>query len=74
MKRRKSAHDSQIVSGKENPKLSNGWPSYSQATGTIHRLKLYARAVIESEALPTIILPWVAYISKLKVYKPGFSA
>ena len=27
-------HDSQIVRAKENLKLSHGWPSYNQASGT----------------------------------------
>ena len=30
----KRVYDSQIVRAKENLKLSHGWPSYSQASGT----------------------------------------
>ena len=46
----KRAHDSQIVRAKENLQLSRSGPSLGQASGTTHRLKLYFRAVIESEA------------------------
>ena len=47
----KRAHDSQIVRAKENLKLRHGGPSFSQASGTNPTIKrLYARAVIESEA------------------------
>ena len=45
---KKRAHDSQIVRAKEN--LIQGGPSYKKAPGTNPPIKLYARAVIQSEA------------------------
>ena len=46
----KIAHDSQIVRAKENLKLSHDGPSSGKHQAPTHRLKLYARAAIESEA------------------------
>ena len=43
---KKRAHDSQIVRAIENLNLSQA---------PTHRLKLYIRAVIESEAWPTVV-------------------
>ena len=50
---KKRVHDLQIVKVKENLKLSDGGPSQGQAL--TNRLKLYTRAVIESEAWPTVV-------------------
>ena len=47
---KKRAHDSQIVRAKENLKLSHGGPATDKHQAPTHRLKLYVRAVIESEA------------------------
>ena len=46
----KMAHDSQIVRAKENLKLSHVGPATDKHQAQTHRLKLYVRAVIESEA------------------------
>ena len=48
------AHDSQIVRAKENLKLSHGGLATDKHQAPTHRLKLYVRAVIESEARPTV--------------------
>ena len=48
-KTKKKAHDSQIVRAKENLKLSHGGPATDKRQAPTHRLKLYARTVIESE-------------------------
>ena len=49
---KKRAHDSQIVRAKENLKLSHVTvgPANDKHQAPTHRLKLYVRAVIESEA------------------------
>ena len=47
---KKRDHDSQIVRAKENLKLSHCGSSYDKHQAPTHRLKLYIRAVIESEA------------------------
>ena len=47
---KKRAHDSQIVRAKENLKLSTVGPATDKHQAPTHRLKLYVRAVIESEA------------------------
>ena len=47
---KKRAHDSQIVRAKENLKLSTVGPATDKHQAPAHRLKLYVRAVIESEA------------------------
>ena len=49
------AHDPQIVRAKENLKLSHGGPSQGQALAPTNGFKLYVRAVIESEAWPTVM-------------------
>ena len=55
----KNAHNSYIVRGKEKLKLSHGGPCHSQASGTNPPIKLYVRAVIESEAWPNVLqLKW----------------
>ena len=51
---KKSAHDLQIVRPKANLKLSHGVPATDKHQAPNHRLKLYVRAVIESEALSTV--------------------
>ena len=43
------AHDSQIVRAKENLKLSYGGPAKDKHQATTNGLKLYVRAIIESE-------------------------
>ena len=52
---KKRAHDSQIVGAKENLKLSHMDPATDKHQAPTHRLKLYVRAVIESEAWPTVV-------------------
>ena len=52
---KEKAHGSQIVKPKENLKLSYGGPSQQQASAPNNGLKLYAMAVIESEAWPTVV-------------------
>ena len=47
---KKRAHDSQKVRAKENLKLSYSRPSQRHISGTNLQIKLYIRAVIESEA------------------------
>ena len=47
---KKRAHESQIVRAKENLKLSHKGPATDKHQAPTHRLKLYVRAVIESEA------------------------
>ena len=47
------ARDSQIVRAKENLKLSH--PATDTYQAPTHRLKLYVRAIIESEAWPTVV-------------------
>ena len=46
----KRAHDSQIVRANENHKLSHGGPATDNHQAPTQRLKLFVRAVIESEA------------------------
>ena len=46
---KKRAHELQIV------RLINGEPSQRQASGTNQRIKANVRAVIKSEALPTVV-------------------
>ena len=41
---KKMAHDSQIVRAKENLKLSNGGPSYRQASGTNPPIKAFRQS------------------------------
>ena len=43
-------HDSQILRAKENLKLSYGGPANDKHQAPTKELKLYVRAVIESEA------------------------
>ena len=45
-----TAHDSQIVRAKENLTLSHGGPATDKHQVPTHQLKVYVRAVIESEA------------------------
>ena len=47
---KKRAHDSQKVRDKENLKLSHGGLATDKHQAPTHRLMLYARAAIESEA------------------------
>ena len=47
---KKRAHVSHIVRAKENLKLSHEGPATDKHWAPTHRLKLYVRAVIESEA------------------------
>ena len=47
---KKRGLDSETVRAKENPKLTHGGPSQTQAKVPTNRLKLNVRAVIESEA------------------------
>ena len=47
---KKRAHDSQIVRAKENLELSHGGSATDKHQAPTHQLKLYVRAVIESEA------------------------
>ena len=49
------AHDSHIVRAEENLKLSHGRSSYRQASRTNPPIKAFIGAVIESEALPTVM-------------------
>ena len=51
---KKRAHDSQIVRAKEKSWATVGPATYKHPAPT-HRLKLYVRAVIESEAWPTVV-------------------
>ena len=46
----KRAHDSQIVRAKENLKFATVGPATDKHQAPTHGLKLYVRAVIESEA------------------------
>ena len=52
---KKRAHDSQIVRAKENLKFSHGGPDTDKHQALTHWLKFYARAIIDSEAWPTIM-------------------
>ena len=52
---KKRAHDSQIVRAKEELKLSHSTPAKDKHQEPINGLKLCVSAVIESEALPTIM-------------------
>ena len=47
---KKRAHNSQIVRAKENLKLSHVGPATDKHQAPTHRLKLYVRAIMESEA------------------------
>ena len=51
----KRAHDSQIVRAKEKLKVSYSGPSKNKHQTPTNKLKLYARAVIESEAWQTTV-------------------
>ena len=50
---KKMAHDSQIVRAKKNSSWATAGPAKGKRQVPTDRLKLYARAVIESEAWPT---------------------
>ena len=59
--RKKIAHDSQIVRAKENLKLSHGWPSQRQASGTNQQMKALRpghHRVLKVETI-TINYDWV---------------
>ena len=51
----KRAHDSQIVRAKEASSWDTVGPATDKNQTPTHRLKLYVRAVIESEAWPTVV-------------------
>ena len=52
---KKMASGSQIVRAKENLKLATVGPATDKHQSPTHRLKLYVRAVIESEAWTTVV-------------------
>ena len=51
----KRAHDSQIVRAKETISWAMVCPATAKHQAPTHQLKLYVRAVIESEAWPTAV-------------------
>ena len=51
----KRAHDSQIVRAKETSSWATVGPATDKHQAPTHQLKLYARAVIESVAWPTVV-------------------
>ena len=51
----KRAYDSQIARAKETSSWAMVGPATAKHQAPTHRLKLYVRAAIESEALPTIV-------------------
>ena len=57
---RKMAHNSQIVKAKENLKLSDGGPSYSQASGTNRPIKALRQFDIDWQDFP---MHWVMWLS-----------
>ena len=52
---KKRADDSQIVRAKENSSWATVGPATDKHQAPTHRLKLYVRAVLESEAWPTVM-------------------
>ena len=52
---KKRAHDLLIVRAKEHLKLATVGPATDKHQAPTHKLKLYIRAVIESEAWPTVV-------------------
>ena len=49
------AHDSQIVRAKKTSSWATVGPATDKHQAPTHQLKLYVRAVIESEAWPTVV-------------------
>ena len=49
------AYGSQIVRAKQNLKLATVGPATDKHQSPTHRIKLYVRAVIESETWPTAV-------------------
>ena len=64
---KKRAHDSLIVRAKETSSWATVGPATDKHQAQTHRLKFYVRAVIESEAWPTV-LQHSLYKKKCKPY------